>query len=842
MTEKDDNNSGAKKKLTLKPSRLTLTKTVESGQIRQSFTHGRSKSVAVEVKRTRNFARDEAGHMVALEQKKAGLGGADELAHLTEDEREHRLRALRNAETRLKSAEDQEEDAPHDVSLESQEKPEVLAEEKDGGEAGSVETAKEEGGESLPSPEPEESKYKLKIIRDAVPMPAKQPDARVGVRAAAYRDEDENASKKLTAKVRRGGEDRRTSGKLTVAQALNFHEERTRSLASVRRQREKARKSRSDVGAKELEKIVRDVTIPETITVSDLANRMATRTVDVIKALMKMGSIVKPESVIDADTAELIVDEFGHNAKRVSEGDVETALLESIGQDDAAEDLKPRPPVVTVMGHVDHGKTSLLDTLRSTNVVAREAGGITQHIGAYQVMLESGDKMTFLDTPGHAAFTAMRLRGAQATDIVILVVAADDGVMEQTKEAINHARAAKVPIIVAVNKIDKPDADPARVKNELLEAELVPEEYGGDIQVVEVSAMTGAGVDKLREAVLLQAEIMELAANPDRPASGVVIESEVDVGRGAVATLLVQRGTLRVGDIILAGTAMGKIRALINDQGEQVSEAPPSVPVQVLGLNNAAVAGEVFAVVDNEKAAREIAEYRIHHDKKLKAAEATKVTLDQMFAQQGEEAAKELSVVVKADVQGSAEAIVQSLEKLSNEEVTVRILHSAVGAITESDITLANASNAIVIGFNVRANKQARDMAERDQVEIRYYSVIYNLVDEVKASLSGLLSPERKENITGYAEIRQIFNMSKAGKVAGCMVTEGVIRRGAGVRLLRDNTVIHEGTLKTLRRFQDDVKEVRENYECGMAFENYEDIRERDMIEAFEIEEISRTI
>jgi translation initiation factor IF-2 len=610
-------------------------------------------------------------------------------------------------------------------------------------------------------------------------------------------------------------------------------------MASIKRQREKVKKAAlgETIASREQEKMVREVVVPEAITVQELANRMAERGADVVKALMKLGSMVTVNQTIDADTAELIVEEFGHKIKRVTDADVENVLIE---EDDNEKDLKPRPPVVTIMGHVDHGKTSLLDALRKTDVVADEAGGITQHIGAYQVTVDTGDKVTFLDTPGHAAFTAMRARGAQTTDIVVLVVAADDGIMEQTKEAISHAKAAEVPIVVAINKVDKPEADPEKVKNELMSYELVPEDFGGDVQTLPVSAKTGEGLPALVESLLLQAEVNELKANPDRSASGVVVEARLDKGRGTVATLLVQRGTLKQGDIVVAGVSFGKIRAIIDDKNQMLKNAGPSQPVEILGLNEVPQAGDVFSVVENEKTAREITEYR---DKKQRTLDTTiqPKSLDNLFSDSANEV-RELSLIVKADVHGSAEAIQSSVVKLSDDEVTVKVSHLAVGPISESDVTLAQATGAIIVGFNVRASAQAKSMADKENVDIRYYSVIYDLVDDVKAALSGLLSPDLRENLLGYAEIREVFTMSKAGKVAGCMITEGMVKRGAKVRLLRDNVVIHEGTLKTLRRFKDDVKEVNSGYECGMAFEKYDDIRVGDFIEAFEVEEIARTV
>ena len=588
------------------------------------------------------------------------------------------------------------------------------------------------------------------------------------------------------------------------------------------------------------EKQVRDVQLPETITVQELANRMAERAADVVKALMKMGMMVTMNQTIDADTAELVIEEFGHRAVRVSDADVEQ-VIDTV--EDKPEDLRPRPPIVTIMGHVDHGKTSLLDAIRKANVVSGEAGGITQHIGAYQVKTENGALLTFLDTPGHAAFTSMRARGAHVTDIVVLVVAADDAVMPQTIEAINHAKAAKVPMIVAINKVDKHGANPTKVRTDLLQHEVVVEEMSGDVQDVEVSAKTGQGLDNLLEAIALQAEILELRANPARAAMGAVIEAKLDVGRGPVATVLVQHGTLKKGDIFVVGEQWGKVRALINDKGDVVTEAGPSVPVEVLGLNGTPQAGDVLNVVETEAQAREIATYRESATRDKRAAAGAAVTMEQLMAKaKADQSVAELPVVVKADVQGSAEAIVQALEKVGNAEVRVRILHYGVGAITESDVTLAEASGAPVIGFNVRANASARNTAHQKGVELRYYSIIYDLMDDIKAAASGLLKAEVRETFIGYAQIKEVFKVTGVGMVAGCIVTEGIARRSAGVRLLRDSVVIHEGTLKTLKRFKDEVKEVQSGQECGMAFERYEDIRPGEVIEIFEREEVQRKL
>ena len=610
-------------------------------------------------------------------------------------------------------------------------------------------------------------------------------------------------------------------------------------MAAMKRKQERARQKALGQ-TQEREKIIREVQVPEAIIVSELANRMAERSAEVVKSLMKMGMMVTQNQVIDADTAELIIEEFGHKIVRVSDADVEDAITEI---EDKPEDLKPRPPVITIMGHVDHGKTSLLDSIRNAKVVAGEAGGITQHIGAYQVKTKDGTILSFLDTPGHAAFTSMRSRGAQVTDIVVLVVAADDSVMPQTIEAINHAKAAEVPMIVAINKCDKPEANPDNVRTELLQHEVIVEAMSGEVQDVEVSAINGQGLNELLEAIALQAEILELKANSKRAAHGAVIEAQLDVGRGPVATVLVQNGTLKQGDIFVVGEQWGKVRALINDKSERVKEAGPSVPVEVLGLNGTPEAGDVLNVVETEAQAREIAEYREKAAKEKRAAAGAGTSLEQLMAKAKEdENVTEMPILVKADVQGSAEAIVQAMEKIGNEEVRVRVLHYGVGAITDTDVGLAEASGAPVMGFNVRANASARNSANQKGVEIRYYSIIYDLVDDVKAAASGLLSAEIRENFIGYSQIKEVFKVSGVGKVAGCLVTEGVARRSAGVRLLRDDVVIHEGTLKTLKRFKDEVPEVQSGQECGMAFENYEDIRPNDVIEIFEREEIARKL
>ncbi len=651
---------------------------------------------------------------------------------------------------------------------------------------------------------------------------------------AKNRDRDDEEPARTAA---RKSEPKQRQRKFTVMDALNEDNERQRSMAAMRRQRERQQKQ-TKKAQEPRQKVTRDVVIPEVITVQELANRMAERAADVIRELMKLGVMATINQVIDNETAQLLAETMGHRVKLVSDADVEEGLQ---GEDDIEEDLKPRAPIVTVMGHVDHGKTSLLDALRQANVVAKEAGGITQHIGAYQVKTSAGESITFIDTPGHAAFTAMRARGAKVTDIVILVVAADDGVMPQTKEAIAHAKAADVPMIVAINKMDKPGADPSRVRNELLQNDVYVESMGGEILDVEISALKKQGLDKLEEAILLQAELLELQANPDRAAQGVVVEAQLDRGRGAVGTVLVQKGTLRTSDIVVAGAAWGKVRALVSDRGGRVEKAGPSIPVEILGLDSAPSAGDEFQVVENEARAREIVEYRKRKERERINTPVAK-SLDQLMSQLKEGERKEVPVVIKADVQGSAEAIVVALEKMSTDEVAVRVLHSGVGGVTESDVTLANASEAPILAFNVRANAPARQQAEKNQVEVRYYNVIYDLVDDIKAVMEGMLDPTLRETFLGNAKILQVFNISKVGRVAGCEISEGMARRSAKVRLIRDSVVIHEGTLSTLRRFKDEVKEVHAGQECGMAFENYQDIQPGDVIEVYEVETIARKL
>jgi len=829
--------NGAKKPLSLnRPGKLELKKTVETGQVRQSFSHGRSKTVTVEVKKKRTFAPDSGGRMAEVKQtapqvepatKPAGVEAVPEQVDseamaLTGAERAARARALHDAL-----------DAP------PAEQPETGDAAVEGAD---TEEARHGKGETA---SPEGAKEALKPGTQPV---AFTPTERTSPAKPAPADDDSQAAKakrarpdaKRPAPTPRRGEPRRRAGKLTISEALaqGEGEERVRSLASVRRQRERE-KERARELQQEHGKVVRDVVIPESITVQELANRMAERGSELVRWLMKSGTMANVNQIIDADTAELIVTEFGHRVRRVAEADVEVGIDSGTDADDT---LISRPPVVTVMGHVDHGKTSLLDALRATDVAAREAGGITQHIGAYQIVMSGGDRITFLDTPGHEAFTTMRARGASVTDIVVLVVAADDSVQPQTIEAIDHAKAAGVPMIVAINKMDMPGANPDKVCQDLLNHEIVVEKMGGETLAIEVSAKEKTGLDKLEEAIVLQAELLELKANPDRAAQGVVVEARLEQGRGSVATVLISRGTLRVGEIVVAGAEWGRVRALIDDRGNKVTEAGPAQPVEVLGLNNAPSAGDEFAVVEQEAQAREICEYRQRQAKNKLASTGGRSTVEQMFTELGEGEVSQLALVIKGDVQGSVEAMIGSLNKLATDEVAVRVLHAGVGGINESDVALAGASSGMVVGFNARANSQARDLAKRDGVDIRYYSIIYDLIDDIKALLSGMLSPELRETMLGTAEVRQVFTISKVGTVAGCAVSDGVVRRGAQVRLLRDDVVIHQGKLSTLKRFKDEVREVKSGNECGMGFENYNDIKEGDIIECYEIEEIERTL
>ncbi|OJU12676.1 MAG: translation initiation factor IF-2 [Alphaproteobacteria bacterium 64-11] len=834
---------------TKRPKTLSLKKT-ETSTVKQSFSHGRTKAVVVEKKRTlgappaRSTAQPAAAPAAerpapkAAEKSPAPAPRGVVLRQLSEEEKARRATAL--AEAKVSDAEARrhaEQEAERHAREEAQLASERIAAEKRKAE----EDARKAADEAARKRAEQEAARRL----ETAPKPAAAVTEEAPRRRLQNEEEEESSAKKGpgkpgAAKVPASPkkvEGERRRGKLTVTRALEGDDERIRSVAAYRRHLQRVNKGHQSQQAGPAGP--RDIVIPETITVSDLANRMARRAVDVIKVLMKNGMMATPADIIDADTAELVATEYGHVVKRVAESDVLEGLT---GAADADTALRPRPPVVTVMGHVDHGKTSLLDALRKTDVAAGEAGGITQHIGAYQIQLGSGQKISFLDTPGHAAFTAMRARGAKVTDIVILVVAADDGVMPQTVEAIAHAKAAHVPIIVAINKIDKGDANPTRVKTELLQHEIQVEDMGGDVQAVEVSAIKGTGLDKLEEAILLQAELLDLRANPDRPAEGAVVEAKLDKGRGPVATVLVQRGTLKVGDIVVAGSEWGRVRLLANERGETVKEAGPSTPIEVLGLSAPPEAGDEMVVVESEARAREVAEYRARKRREQRQASSSRQTLDQLLQTREAGEKRQLPLVLKADVQGSSEAIQGALAKLGTDEVGAQILQSGVGGITESDVILAHASGAAVIGFNVRANAQARERAKRDGVEIRYYNIIYNMVDDVKAALSGLLAPETREKFLGNAEILEVFNITKVGKVAGCKVTEGVVRRGAKVRLIRDNVVIHEGELSTLKRFKDEVKEVQVGQECGMAFANYQDMQKGDVIECFEVETIQRAL
>lgn len=882
------------KKLSVPSKTLSLKPRVETGTVRQSFSHGRSKQVVVEKRGKRRIdgsPEPQAPTVVAkpapaapapapsrpAPQRNAGSGVV--LRTLTEDERSARASALADAKVReVEERRQAEEEAQRRSVREAAERAEREAAEsrrkaeeerhrhEDEAKRKAETEAKKrfgEGEQSASAARPATAAAATGAPRSATTTtrpaattrpgtttarPAGPPARAPGV--AAGPDEDDGPRQ-----IRRGpgGAARpvvapkpthkpgpqKERGRLTVVTALNADEVRERSIASFRR---RTQRLKGHAANEPKEKLIREVIIPEAITIQELANRMAERAVDVIRMLMKQGAMHKITDVIDADTAQLIAEELGHTVKRVAASDVEEGLFDAV---DDSNDTETRSPVVTVMGHVDHGKTSLLDALRHANVVSGEAGGITQHIGAYQVVSpESGKKITFIDTPGHAAFTAMRARGAKVTDIVVLVVAADDGVMPQTIEAINHAKAARVPIIVAINKIDKPDAKPERVRTELLQHEVQVESFGGDVVDVEVSAKNKTNLDKLLEMIALQAEILDLKTNSERPAEGTVIEAKLDRGRGPVATVLVQRGTLRVGDIIVAGAEMGRVRALISDQGETVQEAGPSVPVEVLGFNGPPEAGDRLAVVENEARARQVTSYRAHQKRENAAASISGMrgSLEQMMSQLKTAGRKEFPLIIKADVQGSLEAILGSLEKLGTDEVAARILHAGVGGISESDVTLAEGFNAAIIGFSVRANKEAAAAAKRNGIEIRYYNIIYDLVDDVKKAMSGLLAPTLRETMLGNASILEIFNISKVGKVAGCRVTDGTVERGANVRLIRDNVVVHEGKLSTLKRFKDEVKEVQSGQECGMAFENYHDMRAGDVIECYRVETIQRSL
>ncbi len=862
MTETETKNPGEKTLKVASTKTLTLKRGVEQGVVRQSFSHGRTKPVVVEKVKRRVIGPGEAKVEVASPAPQAASGRRTAkaastataapaaapaaplkpsgvvLRTLTEEERSARAHAL--TDFRVREAEERkiaEEEVRRRAEREGRERAERDAadtrkRDEEDRRRHEEETKRKAEQEAKKRFGEEETKAKLGPLARAQVAEADEEEAPRTTRRGAGPARPAPAPKP----TRAGAQKQR--GRLTLVTALSADEERERSVASFRR---RVQRLKGQTAAESKEKLLREVTIPEVITIQELANRMAERAVDVIRLLMKQGQMVKITDVIDADTAQLVAEEMGHTVRRVAESDVETGLFDAADEDAS---LVSRPPVVTIMGHVDHGKTSLLDAIRSTEVAAGEAGGITQHIGAYQVTAPSGNKVTFIDTPGHAAFTAMRARGARVTDIVVLVVAADDGVMPQTVEAINHAKAARVPMIVAINKVDKPDARPERVRTELLQHEVQVESLGGDVLDVEVSAKEKLNLDRLLETINLQAEILDLKANPNRAAEGTVIEAKLDRGRGPVATVLVQRGTLHVGDIIVAGAEWGRVRALVSDTGAALEQTGPSMPVEVLGFNGTPEAGDRLAVVDNEGRAREVSDYRARQKRDKIAARATGLrgSLEQMMSQLKTAGRKEFPLVVKGDVQGSVEAIIGALDKLGTEEVGARVIHSGVGGITESDIRLAETSNAAIIGFNVRANKEAREEAERAGIEIRYYNVIYDLVDDVKQAMSGLLAPTLRETMLGNAQILEIFTVSKVGKVAGCRVTDGKVERGANVRLIRDNVVIHEGKLSQLKRFKDDAREVLAGQECGMAFESYQDMRAGDIIECYRVETVQRTL
>jgi translation initiation factor IF-2 len=839
---------------------LTLKRpAVEQSRVKQSFSHGRTKTVVVETKRKR-FGDDKPASTSAapvvdqkpvFQQKPRIAEPANVqrpappppsnrgvvLRTLSVEEREARERAL--TDSRVREAEErkrQEEDMVRRKVQDERDRVEREAAAKRKAEDDARHRQEDEGRKKA-----EEAAKKL--APKAAPREAEEEEARPrssGRPGTFARPGSAPKVVKPAAPTRTKADADKRRGRLTLSNAMDDDSEaRGHSVAAFRRRTERLKKQAHGFQMP-TEKMSREVTLPETITIQELSNRMAERAVDIIKFLMKQGQMHTINDVIDADTAQLIAEEMGHKVKRVSESDVVESLSGGI-ETDPEELRKPRPPVVTIMGHVDHGKTSLLDAIRKTNVVSGEAGGITQHIGAYQVTTPNG-VITFIDTPGHEAFTSMRARGAKATDIAILVVAADDGVMPQTVESINHAKAAGVPIIVAINKIDKPGGNPVRVRTDLLQHDIVVESMGGDTMDVEVSALKGTNLDKLLETILLQSEVLDLKANPDREASGMVVEAQLDKGRGPVATVLVERGTLKLGDIFVAGSAWGRVRALVNDKGDQVKTAGPSVPVEVLGLNSAPEAGDRFDVVPTEGRAREITDYRERQKREKRGTGSARASLEQMMSQISQTGRKEFPILVKADVQGSAEAIVQALEKVGNDEIRARVVHYAVGGVSESDVSLAAASGAVVLGFNVRANSQARDAAQREGIEIRYYNIIYDLVDDIKLAMAGKLAPELRETFIGNARILEVFNITKVGKVAGCLVTEGKVERGAKVRLIRDNVVIHEGTLSTLKRFKDEVKDVISGTECGMAFEKYEDMRKDDVIECFRVEKVARTL
>ena len=842
-TNDQGSNSGGRKPLTVARK--------AAGTVKQSFSHGRSKQVVVETKKRRPVTAEagkggaSGGPPSAADSMEAKLVALASKLGITVAELKARQKVLeqRKAEEATRAKDTEQEKAAQDRLRTEQERKVQVVREREEEEA--RRRAEEEALKAAEAMPKERTDRPTKAARPAAaaatpPIEEAVDDTRSKRGGGSSKPARDDRAREAATKSRDAGERRR--GKLTIASALGDDADRQRSLASVRRARERERERRVG-GSDQRDKVSIEVTLPETITLQDLAGRMNERVADVVKFMIKQGEMLRGNDIVDADMAELIANEFGHVVRRVSESDVEIGLE---GSADDEADLRPRAPIVTIMGHVDHGKTSLLDALRSTDVASGEAGGITQHIGAYQVQLKSGERITFLDTPGHSAFTAMRARGANATDIAILVVAADDSVMPQTIESISHAKAAGVPIIVAVNKCDLHDANPEKVLTDLLQHDVQVEAMGGVTQAVQVSAKTGFGLDELTDAISLQAELLELKANPDRQADGVVIESKLDKGRGPVATVLVKRGTLKRGDIVVAGGSWGKVRALVDERGQQLADAGPSQPVEVLGLDGAPDPGEMMVVVDTEYRAREITEYRQRHKRQVagNASVAARASLDQIMSRLKEGAIEtsELPIVLKGDVQGSVEAITMSLDRISTEEVRAKVIHGAVGGISESDVLLARSSNAPIFAFNVRANKQARDLAEREGVEIRYYSIIYDLLDDVKSTLSGMLAPEKRETFLGYADILEVFNITKIGKVAGCRIAEGKVLRGCGVRLLRDNVVIHEGKLKTLKRFKDEVTEVNAGMECGMAFERYEDIRTGDRIECFQVEEIARTL
>jgi len=854
---------------------LTLSRTTSGGTVKQNFSHGRSNTVNVEVRRKRVVASEPAapaapgaaprpGPAPGRPPQRPNAGPSRSSAPgLSDDEQRRRQEAVQRALSEEKvRRERQAAEEEQRRALEDAQRKKI--EEELQAQQAAEEARRRQEEEDLAARRAVEDQERVQRERAAAkasvsaPKEAPEPALAASAPPAAAKAEERDLLSELGGRVKvarrpvlpaaptkpaKGGDRGRRSGKLTldmVERITEGDDEKVRSLAAMRRAREKERERRMRGMGGSAEQVKRDVTIPEAITIQELANRMATRAADIIKYLMRQGTMATINDVLDPDTAELIATDFGHTVRRVAESDVEEGLE---GVEDIDADLQPRPPVVTIMGHVDHGKTSLLDALRQTDVAAGEAGGITQHIGAYQVRLPSGQRVTFLDTPGHAAFSSMRARGAQVTDIVVLVVAADDGVMPQTIEAISHAKAAGAPMIVAVNKCDKPSADPQRVLNELLQYEVITESVGGDTQAVNVSALKKTGLTDLVDAILVQAEVLDLKANPERSAQAVVVEAKLDRGRGPVATVLVQKGTLKRGDIVVVGAHWGRVRALLNERNQQVPSAGPSEPVEIMGIEGVPDPGDTLRVVESENRAREIADYRQRQRRGGGAAPSPRTSLEAMMAKLKDDTSKELAVVVKADVQGSAEAISAALEKLSTDEVRARVIHAAVGAINESDVMLAKASGAPLIGFNVRASKEARELAERENVEIRYYAIIYEVIDDIKGVMSGMLAPITRETFLGNAEVLEVFSISKVGKVAGCRVTEGVVRRGAKVRILRDNVVIQEmGTLQTLKRFKDEVSEVLSGQECGMSFANFQDIKQGDFIECFNVETVHRTL